>query len=155
MDLEVQQVEIDVSDIMLMDIEDREVKLGDFKGRPVLLVGAGREGADEARKWGKELLVKCKEYQEVEYSRIAFVGKLPAFVPRKFIKGLLKSSSSASTPLIAWDNEPAEKLGVSDSKTPYIFMVDRDGILRFRFKGSYTGDNLEKITEYFSRVAGS
>ena len=148
MDSVIEEVEIDVSDITLLDIEDNEVRLVDFKGKTVVMAGAKREGADEARRWGKEISKKCESLEDVQYVRIAFVGKIPAFVPSKFIKGLLKGSGSTAPPLIAWDNDPAEKMGVYDSKAPYIFIIDPNGIMRLRFRGYYTEGDLYRLLEY-------
>jgi hypothetical protein len=151
MDSVIENVEIDVSDITLSDIDDNKVSLADFKGKTVVLAGAKREGADEARRWGKELSKECESLKDVQYVRIAFVGRIPAFVPKKFIKGLLRGSASAVPPLIAWDNDPAEKMGVHDSKTPYIFIIDREGIMRIRFRGHYKTDDLSRILEYIPK----
>jgi hypothetical protein len=151
MDSVIEKVEIDVSDITLSDIEDNEVRLADFKGKTVVMAGAKREGADEARRWGKELSKKCESLKDVQYFRIAFVGKIPTFVPRRFIKGLLKGSGSTVPTLIAWDNDPAEKMGVHDSKTPYIFIIDPEGTMRFRFRGHYAEDDLSRILEHIPK----
>ena len=151
MDSVIEKVKIDVSDITLSDIEDNEVRLADFKGKTVVMAGAKREGADEARRWGKELSKKCEPLQNVQYVRIAFVGKIPAFVPRKFIKCLLKGSGSTVPPLIAWDNDTAEKMGVYDSKSPYLFIIDPEGIMRLRFRGHYTEDDLSRILEHIPK----
>ena len=147
----IEDVEIDVSDIILTDIEDNEVRIADFKGKTVVAAGAKREGSDEARRWGKKLSKKCESFKDVHYVRIAFVGKIPAFVPRKFIKGLLKGSASAVSPLIAWDNDPAEKMGVNDPRTPYIFIIDPEGIMRVRFRGYYSDNDFCRILKYIPK----
>jgi len=151
MDSMIEKVKIDVSDMTLSDIEDNEVSLADFKGKTVIMAGAKREGADEARRWGRELSKKCESLKNVQYVRIAFVGKIPAFVPRRFIKGLLKGSGSNIPPLIAWDNDPVDKMGVYDPKTPYIFVIDPKGIMRLRFRGHYTEDDLSRILEHIPK----
>jgi hypothetical protein len=147
----IEEVQSDVCDVTLFDIDDNRVTLADFKGNTVILAGAGREGADEAREWGRKIVQKCESLQTVKYVRVAFVGKIPSFVPRKFIKGILKGSVASVPPLIAWDNEPAEKMGINDTKTPFVFVIDPDCILRLRFKGKYTNDALERIMEYLPR----
>lgn len=147
----IEEVQLDVCDVTLFDIDGNRVTLADFKGNTVILAGAGREGADEAREWGRKLVQKCESLQTVKCVRVAFVGKIPSFVPRKFIKGILKGSAASVPPLIAWDNEPAEKMGMNDPKTPFVFVIDPDGILRLRFKGKYTNDALERIMKYLPR----
>lgn len=152
-----EELMIDVSDVSLYDVNDQRVSLSSFKGTILVLSGGGSQAAmEEAKRWRKAL----EEYtihESVKYIEVAFVGKLPPFFPKQFIKNNIikdvKKEGFPTPPLIDWDGKALEILGVVKSNLCNIFVIDKQGFLRYKLVEKYSQEALNKIKDYLKRLA--
>jgi len=152
-----EELMIDVSNVCFYDINDQKVSLSIFKGAILILSGGGSQAAmEEAKKWRKSL----EEYaarENVKYIEVAFVGKLPPFFPKQFIKNNIlkdvKKEGYSTPPLIDWDGKAMEILGVVKSNLCNIFVIDKHGFLRYKLVEKYSQEALNKIKDYIKKLA--
>ena len=142
-----EEAKVDASGVTFSDLEDKEIPLSSFRGQVLVLFGGDRGAAEETRKWGTALVKECHSRAGVECFEAAFGGPLPRFVPKGMVKK--KISEQASTPpLIDWDGNPAKVLGLTDGNTAHVFVIDREGSLRFKLVGNYSDESLVQVMQH-------
>ena len=75
---------------------------------------------------------------------MAFGGPLPPFVPKQLVKKAIREGA-ATPPLIDWDGGPAKILGVEKTSMAHVFVIDKEGLLRFRLAGNYSEEGLNNV----------
>ncbi|MFC2045715.1 dihydrodipicolinate synthase family protein [Chloroflexota bacterium] len=147
------EVKADVSEAIFSDVDDNKVSLTNFKGKVTVLFGGGKEASEETKKWGQILSREHPSLQHVNLIEAAFVGKLPPFIPKQMVKkGLVESATAVL--LIDWDGSPIKILGLDKSNVPNIFIIDKEGFLRFMLVGKYSEDGLSTVIEQVEQLAG-
>jgi hypothetical protein len=149
--MEGEQIQVDVSSVILSDIDDKRVTLSDFKGKVVVLSGGAQAAADQAEEWLHALVKECSPMNDVKFSPIAFVGKLPPFVPKGMIKSAFKKMEVA--PFIAWDDIPQKTLGLGKKNVSHVFVLDKQGVLRFRMAAPLSDESLKTVMEQVKKFA--
>lgn len=142
--------EIDASNVCFYDIKDQKVSLSDYKGKILILVGGGQGATKESKRWGEVLAKEYGMREDVMIVGIAIVGKLPPFVPKRLVKDRIKKASVV-TPLIDWDGNSVNTLHLDDTITPHVFLIDRQGFLRFRLVQNYSKEGLDKLKEQIEK----
>lgn len=142
--------EINVSNVCFYDIEDQKVSLTDYKGKILILVGGGEGATEESKRWGEVLTKEYGMCEDVMIVGIAIVGKLPPFVPKRLVKDRIKKASVV-TPLIDWDGNSVKALHLDDTISPHVFLIDRQGFLRFRLVQNYSKEGLDKLKEQIEK----
>ena len=146
-----EEARVDVSTATFYDLDDREIPLSSFKGEVLVLFGGDRGAAEETKKWGPALLKECEARDAVKCVEAAFGGPLSRFVPKKMVKKKI-SEEATTPPLIDWDGGPAKILGLTDGSTLHVFVIDKEGFLRFKLSGSYSEENLHKVMEQVDKL---
>jgi hypothetical protein len=141
--MEGEQVQVDVSSVILSDIDDKRTTLSDFKGQVVVLSGGAKAAADQAEEWLHPLAKELGAMKDVKYAPIAFVGKLPPFIPKGMIKSDFKKM--AVMPLIAWDDVPQKTMGLVKKNVSHVYVLDKQGMLRFRLAAPFSDENLKTV----------
>jgi hypothetical protein len=142
-----EEVGANVSGIRLTDVEGQEVSLSAFTGSVLVLSGGGQPAMEECRKWGAALARECAA-KGFEFREVVFLKGLPPFIPKSFIAGKIRSESKAqgaTPPLLDWNGVAEKALGVADSSQAHIYVVDKDGVLRYRLWGKYSDEALEEV----------
>ena len=139
-----EELKLDVSSLEFSDYDDNKIQLSKFKGDVVILVGGQQKATEEATKWDLELQKECKSRKGIKVFGVAFVGKLPIFVPKRVVKKALKDGP----PFIDWDGIPIKPLGVVDKKLPYVFVIDKQEFLRFRMLGTFSEESLKEVLRF-------
>lgn len=122
-------IEIDISNFAPSDFNDKKVPLSTFKGSVLVMAGGGRGAIEDVREWSKALEISCKAIG-VRFVGLAFVFHVPAFIPKSVIKDGIRASGGLS-PLLFWEEASVKAMGVSDYDSSNIFVVDKQGILRY------------------------
>lgn len=141
-----EEVQVDVSAVMFSDLDDQQVPLSRFKGEVLVLFGGGRGAIEETKQWGEALMKACAAREGVRTVEVAFGGPLPPFVPRKLIKKTIKEGAT-TPPLIDWDGNPAKILGVEKTSMAHVFVIDKEGHLRFKLAGNYSEEGLNRVMQ--------
>jgi hypothetical protein len=145
------ELQIDVSNVTFFNLDDQQIPVSSLKGEVVVLSGGGQGAIEPVKEWGATLLRECESRQGVKFFTTAFVGQLPPFVPKIFVKANL-SQGSQTPPLIDWDGNPTKAFGVSDPNLPYIFIIDKEGKLRFKLAEKYSEEGLYKIIQQIDKL---
>ncbi len=145
-----EELKVDVSNVSLSDINDHEFSLSSFKGKPLILSGGGGMAAmEEAKKWRKALEKEYGARKDLKYVELAFIGKLPPFFPKQFIKNNIMKDvmkeGFPTPPLIDWDGNAAKILGVTKPDLCYVFVIDKQGFLRYKLVEKYSEKGLSKV----------
>ena len=149
--MEGEQIQVDVSSVVLSDIDDKRITLSDFKGKVVLLTGGASAAAKQSEEWLHALVRECSTMKDVKYAPIAFVGKLPPFIPKGMIKSEFKKM--VLTPLIDWEGSPQKTLGLIKKNVSHAFVIDKQGVLRFRMAAPLSDENLKTVMEQVKKFA--
>ena len=149
--MEGEQIQVDVSSIVLSDIDDKAITLSAFKGKVLVFIGGHRPAAEQSDKWLQALVKECSTMQDVKVGPLAFIGKLPMFISKESVKGELKKV--VPLPLIDWDGSPQKTLGVIKRNVSYVFVIDKQGILRFRLPAPLSDENLKTVVEQVKKFA--
>jgi 4-hydroxy-tetrahydrodipicolinate synthase len=137
---------VDVSGLVFMDADDRELALSAFAGEGVVLYGGGQGAAEEGQKWGQALAAVGK----LPCLEVAFVGDLPSFVPKKMVKkNVIKHA--VHQPVFDWTGAGAKVLGLGNSHALHVFVIDGNGRLRFKLAGPYSPDNMARVLAQIDR----
>lgn len=139
-----EELEIDVSHVCFNDINDKKIFLSDFIGKILLLIGGGQGATEKSKKWEEILEKEYSTCKDVMIAGIAIIGKLPPFVHKSFVKAKVKKTKGI-TPFIDWDGNSVNVLGITDTITPHIFLIDKQGILRFRLVENYSERGLDEL----------
>lgn len=94
---------------------------------------------------------ECGPREGVKCVEADFGGPLP----RSFPKGIVEKEigDEASTPpLIDWDGNPAKTLGLADGDILQVFVIDKEGLLRFKVAGAYSGESERKVMEQVDKL---
>ena len=145
------ELQIDVSNVIFFDPDDKQIPVSSLKGEVLVLSGGGQGAIEPAKEWGTMLLQECESRKGVKFFATAFVGLLPPFVPKIFVKHNLSQGSPVSL-LIDWDGNPTQAFGVSDPNLPYIFIVDKQGKLRFKLAEKYSKDGLYRVIQQIDKL---
>jgi peroxiredoxin len=149
--MEGEQIQVDGASIVLSDIDDKKVTLSDFKGQVVVLTGGGQPAAAQCQQWLPALAKECSAIKDVIFKPLALVGRLPTFVSRDTLKGEMRKADPI--PLIDWDGIPTKTLGVIQRNVSYIFIIDKQGILRFRLAAPLSDESLKTVMEQIKKLA--
>ena len=149
--MEGEQIQVDVSSVVLSDIDDKKITLSDLKGKVVVFSGGGQPAAEQCEQWVAALLKECGTMKDVMFKPLAFVGRLPVFVDKGIIKGEMRKADPI--PLIDWDGSPQKALGLVKRNVSYVFVIDKQGILRFRLAAPVSDENLKMVIEQIKKVA--
>jgi predicted transcriptional regulator len=149
--LEGEQVQVDVSSVILTDIDDKKFTLSDLKGKALVFAGGGQPAAEQCEQWVAALMKECSTMNDVIFRPLAFVGRLPVFVDKGIIKGEMRKADPI--PFIDWDGSPQRALGLVRRNVSYVFVIDKQGILRFRLAASLSDENLKTVIEQIKKVA--
>ena len=98
--MEGEQIQEDVSSIVLSDIEDKKITLSDFKGKVLVFTGGHRPAAELADQWLQTLAKETSTMQDVAYYPLALIGKLPVFISKESLKGELEEIAKMLSGLI-------------------------------------------------------
>jgi len=139
-----EEVQVDVSTAVFYDLNDEKVPLSCFKGEVLVLFGGGRGATEETKKWAEALAKACAARAGVKTVEVAFGGPLPPLVPKQLVKKAIREGA-ATQPLIDWDGGPAKILGVEKTSMAHVFVIDKEGLLRFRLAGNYSEEGLTKV----------
>ncbi len=139
-----EEFNVDVSALSLPDAYDQTVSITDFKGKVVVLAGGGQGTIEESKKWGAALSEACAEREGLQYYGIGFLKGLPAFVPKLMVKSNVKNGPPS---MLDWDGKGQELLGLTRTDMMHIYLVDKQGILRWRLISSYSRDALNNVME--------
>lgn len=145
-----EEIHVDVSAVTISDIDDTKIALSSLNGKVVVLVGGGQGALEESTKWGRALAKECSALQDVKFRTLAFLGSLPPFIPKAFVKDSLKKMSIP--PWIDWDGASAKVMGMTDSNAAYVFVIDKKGVLRFRLTGKFSDDDLKTVMEQAKKL---
>jgi hypothetical protein len=121
----------DVGQVSFRDIDDHEVTIQRFRGLTAVLVGGGRGSIREAVRWGNALDRRLHALPGVQVVPVAFLERLPGFVPRKLVRESIKRLAPVEA-LIDWDGSAASALGCTDPDFAHIFIIDPSSVLRHR-----------------------
>lgn len=146
-----EEAKVDVSTVTFSDLDDEEISLSRFTGQVLVLFGGDRGAAEETKKWGPALLKECEAREGVKCIEAAFGGPLPRFVPKGMVKKKI-SEEATTPPLIDWDGKPAKILGLTDGNTSHVFLIDKEGFLRFKLAGNYSEESLNKVMQQVDKL---
>lgn len=133
-----QSLNIDVTALRFLDLQDRPVGLGNFRGQALILTASGRPAVSEVARWNDALARAFAGRPEIRLFRAVMVSRLPFFVPRGVIKNELKKAPGPAPFLIDWEDDPASPLRLSDQETPHVFLVDTHGRLVWKLLGCHS-----------------
>jgi len=130
--------------MMLVDLEGARLPFSVFKGEVVILVGAGRDAAQEARRWGEALAASRKTLRVLG---LALIGKLPFLVPKAVVRAFLQADP-ASPKYIDWDDQLSRRLGIAAvGSEPQVLVIDPGGVLRYHLAAGLSDAALAKVLE--------
>lgn len=150
-----EELMIDVSNVYLYDINDQKIYLSNFKGTILILSGGGSQAAIEEAKIWRKALEDYAAKEGIKYVEAVFVGKLPPFVPKKFVKSKIMEDvkrEGLQPPLIDWDGKAVEVLGVVRSNLCNVFIVDKHGYLRCKLVEKYSQEALNKVKDCVKKL---
>lgn len=145
-----EEFNVDVSSLSLPDAFDQTVSIADFKGKVVVLAGGGQGTIEESKKWGSALAEECAKRDELQYYGVGFLKSLPAFVPKLLVKSNVKKGPPS---MMDWDGKAEAMLGLTRNDMMHIYLVDKQGFLRWRLISSYSRDALNKVMEQAAMLA--
>jgi hypothetical protein len=119
----------DVGQVTFRDLDDREVRLGEFRGQALVLVGGGRGCIREAVRWGETLDQRLGALSGVRTVAVVFIERLPAFLPRKLVRESIKRFVPIQ-PLIDWEGKAARALGLAGPDLAHVWVIDPSSVLR-------------------------
>ena len=119
----------DVAEVSLCGLDDREVRLGEFRGQTLVLVGGGRGSVRQAMRWGEALDQRLAALSGVRTVPVVFIDGLPVFVPRRFVRESIQRFAPIR-PLIDWEGKAARALGLAGSEQAHVWVIDPSSVLR-------------------------
>lgn len=140
-----EELRIDVSSLSIPDAYDKEIFFSNFRGKVVVLSGGGRGAVSEAKKWDNALHKKAEERGDFIFFAIGFVGKLPPVVPKLLVK---KEAQKTGYPtLLDWKGAAENILGLTDPNSAHIFIVDKEGCLRYKLVQNFSEGEVQKVLD--------
>lgn len=137
-----EDLNMDVTGLALPDAHDNVISTADLNGQVVILSGGGQGAINEGKTWAAAIDKAIEGIDNVKHFRLALTGKLPPMVPKSFIKSMAKKDPPT---LFDWESTAESMLQVKDPNSVNVFVIDRNGILRFKFVGRFSDDALEKV----------
>ncbi|HEY3313881.1 MAG TPA: redoxin family protein [Bacillota bacterium] len=134
----------DASRIALRDLEDHEKVLGAFKGKTVILIGGGYPAIEEAADWAEALDEEYAGDDDVQVVGAAIIGDVLPGVSKDQVKSRLKDFGTVPV-LVDWEGQSSEAFDLDGASKPHVFVIDRDGVLRFRTVGDLSDAALAKV----------
>jgi hypothetical protein len=138
----------DVGQVTFRDLDDREVRLREFRGHALVLVGGGRGSIREALRWGDALDQRLGAQSGVRTVAVVFIDRLPPFIPRKLVRESIKRFAPIE-PLIDWEGNAARALGLAGSDLAHVWVIDPSSVLRHLLINRYS----EAGAEHAARLA--
>ncbi|GIK56772.1 MAG: hypothetical protein BroJett015_24350 [Chloroflexota bacterium] len=86
----------------------------------------------------------------MQYLEVAFVGELPAFVPRPVLKKNV-IQGAIHKPVFDWSGAGAKLLGLTNPNALHLFVIDRQGCLRFKLVGPYSAEYGAQVEAQITR----
>ena len=139
-----EDLELNVSTLALPDAYDKEVSLSSFKGQVLVLSGGGQGSISEGKKWDAALHKEAEARGDFKFIAIGFVGKLPPFVPKGMIKEQVKKGPMT---LLDWKGEAEKLLGLLSPNFVHVFVVDKEGFLRYKLVDNYSPSGVQKVLQ--------
>ena len=143
-------------DFWLKDQYDNFFKLSDLRGTVVLMVYGDRTGAQFNGKWATAVREKYNAGGN-EQARIVPIANLDA-VPRPFrsyAKGKFRGNNPDGKPsrsvLLDWDGGVAKLYGFQEGLSN-VYLVDRNGALRYSTAGKGSPGEVDLLCRTISRV---
>jgi hypothetical protein len=119
----------DVAEVSFRDLDDRAVRLGEFHGRTLVLVGGGRGSIRQAMRWGESLDGRLFARMGVRTVPVVFIDGLPVLVPRRLVRESIKRFAPFQ-PLIDWEGKAARALGLEGPDVAHVWVIDPSSVLR-------------------------
>lgn len=140
----------------LKDQYDKFFKLSQLRGTVVLMIYGDREGAQYNGKWGTVVNEKYNSggNQQVRVVPIANLDAVPRPF-RSYAQGKFKGTHADGTPnrsvLLDWDGGVAKLYGFREGLSN-LYLVDRDGVLRYSTAGKGMPGEVDLLCQTISRV---
>jgi peroxiredoxin len=139
----------------LRDQYDKALQLSDLRGSLVVLVDADRTGNQFNGAWVKPLRTRYNtpQLQQIRIVQIAHLSSVPGFL-HNYVKGKFISKDSAhpnGPVLLDWEGIVAKAYGFHD-EVSNIYLIDRDGILRFTASGKGTTTDLDPLIQLLDKI---
>ena len=117
-----------------------------LRGKPtVLVVGRSQKAAPPCKAWMLALVLKDNVAARVlqvavldkqwYHPRGAVLNKVKGFVPARHHDKVL----------LEWYTVFADVWGIPQSDDPYIYLLDREGVIRFTYRGSHGKKSMKKL----------
>ncbi len=143
--------EQDIGRVTFRDVDDHEVSLGSYRGQMLVLVGGGRGSMREAMRWGVALAERLGADPRVRLVAVAFVDRLPVFLPKRLVRESIKRFSPIE-PLLDWDGHAATDLELAGPDEAHVWVIDPSSVLRHVITGPFTRAGVEEIAELVARI---
>ncbi|HZS46522.1 MAG TPA: redoxin domain-containing protein [Blastocatellia bacterium] len=136
-------------DFVLKDQYDHEVRLSQLRGQVVLLVYGDSEGTNFFQSWVATVRQKFPADKVRLVPIVNFDGGVPGFmhghVAGKF-QGKTPDGQPKTSKLMDWDGVIAKQYGAV-KKLTNVYLVDRQGNLKFTASGKGTADDTEGLMQ--------
>jgi hypothetical protein len=126
-----------VQDFTLKDQYDSTFTLSAHRATVVILVGGDREGSRLMGSYGRALHRRFGAERAVVIGDFAQLRGVPFFVKgsvRRRFQGTQTDGSPKTPVLLDWDGAIARRIGFEEHLAN-VYVIDRDGVLRFRAAG--------------------
>ena len=140
---------VDVSNLVLQDLDDKKVSLSTFKGNVLVMSGGGQAAIPDAQKWGVDLEKACAS-AGAKFTGFAPITNLPSFVPKNLVKDQMRKGGGPI--LIDWEGGPAKALGFSNPNVVNVWVIDKQGILRYQLVEKFSDEALSKVMEQVKKL---
>ncbi|MEC1742806.1 TlpA family protein disulfide reductase [Schinkia azotoformans] len=129
-------------DFTLMDLNDNEVSLSDYRGQPVML--------NFFATWCDPCIEEAPDIQKFQenYGDKIKILIIDRAEPKVLVEEFVKKNGSSSTYLLDINNSLSRPYGVIGQ--PETFYIDKNGIVREHIKGPL---KYEKFIDYYEKVS--
>lgn len=130
----------------LETLPGKKVQLAKLRGQKVVLVvGRTQKSAPPCREWMKALIARYPHHKGL--LQVVVVDKswfIPKWLVRKKIKKFVGKQRHDQV-LIEWKLGFAKRYGVAKNDIPTVILIDKDGVIRWRFHGRFSKASLAKL----------
>jgi hypothetical protein len=141
----------DVGQVSFRDLDDREVRLAEFHGQTLVLVGGGRGSIRHAVRWGEALDERLVARSGVRTVPVVFIDGLPVLVSRRFVRESIKRFAPFQ-PLIDWDGKAARALGLAGPEQAHVWVIDPTSVLRHLLISHFSAASLAHAERLIAAV---
>ncbi len=143
----------DVGQVSLRDLDDREVRLREFQGQTLVLVGGGKGSIRQAMRWGEALDQRLGALRGVRTVPVVFIDRLPPLIPRRFVRESIKRFAPFQ-PLIDWEGKAARALGLAGPDQAHVWVIDRSSVLRHLLVSPFSEAEAERAEQLIAALNG-